>query len=96
MGLLEIDNYNKLKMNKKLAGFYHKKLFSDYELTARFYERGIVFQKKYKYSEEIFTWVTGQSLATKNNSQEKNVRELLSEENLNAVFKLNSCKKMRF
>jgi hypothetical protein len=46
MGLLEIDNYNKLKMNKKLAGFYHKKLFSDHELTASFYERGIVFQKK--------------------------------------------------
>ena len=95
MGLLEIDNYNKLKMNKKLAGFYHKKMFSDYELTARFYERGIKKKKKYKYSEEIFTWVTGQSLATKNNSQEKNVRELLSEENLNAVFKLNSCKKKK-
>ena len=51
MGLLEIDNYNKLKLNKKLAGFYHKKLFSDHKLTASFYERGIVFQKKYKYSE---------------------------------------------
>ncbi len=48
------------------------------------------------YQKEIFTWVTGQSLATKNNSQEKNVRELLSEENLNAVFKLSNCKKMRF
>ena len=53
MGLLEIDNYNKLKMNKKLAGFYHKKLFSDYELTARFYERGIVFQKKYKKKKDL-------------------------------------------
>ena len=65
MKLIELTVNNKLRINEPAIGLYYEKYYDHYKFTAQIYKTGIVCNRHYPITTEMFTLSIGEYLKNK-------------------------------